>query len=189
MDSNEQNIDVEGVSMRYYAVSVHSNYESKVKLAIQENIKNESAEDLFGEILLPTETVQRVVRGKKRLAERKFFPGYLFIEMVMNDKSWHIVKDTHRVSNFIGNQNPSPVSPAEIGNIKNKMQISGEAPKAVVHFDEGDNVKVIEGAFGGFNGTVEQVKVDKQKVVVLVSIFGRATPVELGYTQVEKLSS
>ncbi|MBN2803359.1 MAG: transcription termination/antitermination protein NusG [Deltaproteobacteria bacterium] len=175
--------------MKYYAVIVHSNYESKVKLALLENIKNANAEDMFGEILLPTETVQQVVRGKKRIAERKFFPGYLFVEMELNDTSWHIVKDTNKVSNFVGNQSPTPVSPVEIANIKNRMQQSGEAPKAVVHFDEGDTVKVIDGAFGGFNGTVEAVKPDKQKVVVLVSIFGRATPVELGYTQVEKLSS
>ncbi len=189
MDLDEQTKDVESGNMKYYAVIVHSNYEAKVKLALEENIKNAGAEDMFGEILLPTETVQQVIRGKKRITERKFFPGYIFIEMELNDNTWHIVKGTNKVSNFVGNQRPTPVSPAEIANIKNRMQSSGESPKAIVHFDEGDNVKVIDGAFGGFNGTVETVKSDKQKVVVLVSIFGRATPVELGYTQVEKLSS
>jgi transcriptional antiterminator NusG len=189
MDTIDQNENTAESSMKYYAVIVHSNYEMKVKLALEENIKNEGAGDMFGEILVPTETVQQIVRGKKRISERKFFPGYIFVEMELNDTTWHIVKDTNKVSNFVGNQKPSPVSAAEIANIKGRMQSSESAPKAIVHFDEGDNVKVIDGAFGGFNGTVQTVKSDKQKVVVLVSIFGRATPVELGYTQVEKLLS
>ncbi|MBN2528336.1 MAG: transcription termination/antitermination protein NusG [Deltaproteobacteria bacterium] len=175
--------------MKYYAIITYSGYEQKVKQALEERIRNEGAEELFGDILVPTETVQEVVRGKKRISERKFFPGYIFIQMEMSEDTWHLVKDTPKVTNFVGNQNPTPVSDMEINNILRRMESGAEAPKPIVHFDEGDSVKVIDGAFGGFNGTVEAVKPDKQKVVVLVSIFGRATPVELEYTQVEKLSS
>lgn len=175
--------------MKYYAIITYSGYEQKVKAALEERIKNENVTEKFGDILVPTETVQEVVRGKKRISERRFFPGYIFVQMEMNEDSWHLVKDTPKVTNFVGNQKPTPVSDAEIHNILKRMETGAEAPKAIVHFDDGDSVKVIDGAFGGFNGTVEAVKPDKQKVVVLVSIFGRATPVELDYTQVEKLSS
>ncbi len=173
--------------MKYYAVITYSGYETKVKQALEERIRNAGMEARFGNILVPTETVQEIVRGKKRISERKFFPGYIFIEMEMSEETWHLVKDTPKVTNFVGNQNPTPVSETEINNIRKRMETGAESPKPIVHFDEGDSVKVIEGAFGGFNGTVETVKADKQKVVVLVSIFGRATPVELDYTQVEKL--
>jgi transcription termination/antitermination protein NusG len=175
--------------MKYYAIITYSGYEQKVKQALEERIRNEGADTLFGNILVPTETVQEVVRGKKRISERKFFPGYIFVEMEMSEDTWHLVKNTPKVTNFVGNQNPTPVSEMEIKNILRRMETGAETPKPIVHFDEGDSVKVIDGAFGGFNGTVEAVKPDKQKVVVLVSIFGRATPVELDYTQVEKLSS
>jgi transcription termination/antitermination protein NusG len=174
--------------MKYYAVITYSGYEAKVKKALEDRIRNDAMEESFGEILIPTETVQEVVRGKKRISERKFFPGYLFVQMEMNEKNWYLVKNTPKVTNFVGNQNPTPVSDAEINNILKRMQIGAESPKSIVHFDEGDQVKVIDGAFAGFNGSVETVKPDKQKVIVLVSIFGRATPVELEYTQVEKVS-
>jgi transcriptional antiterminator NusG len=173
--------------MKYYAVISYSGYEQKVKQALEDRIQNEGVSDKFGDILVPTETVQEVVRGKKKIRERKFFPGYIFVQMEMSEDTWHLVKNIPKVSNFVGNQKPTPVSEAEINNILKRMEIGAESPKPIAHFDEGDSVKVIDGAFGGFSGTVEAVKPDKQKVVVVVSIFGRATPVELEDTLVEKL--
>jgi transcriptional antiterminator NusG len=174
--------------MKYYVVTTYSGYENKVKQALEERIKNEGLGEYFGDILIPVETVQEVVRGKKRIGERKFFPGYIFVQMTLTDETWHLVKDTPKVTNFVGNQKPAPVSDAEIQSILSRMQTGAAAPTPIIRFEEGDTVKVIDGAFGGFNGTVETVKPEKQKVVVLVSIFGRSTPVELEYTQVEKLA-
>lgn len=174
--------------MKYYVVTTYSGYENKVKLALEERIKNEHLEEEFGEILIPVETVQEVVRGKKRIGERKFFPGYVFLQMNLNDETWHLVKNTPKVTNFVGNNRPAPVPDAEIQSILDRMQSGTAAPTPIIRFEDGDSVRVIDGAFAGFNGTVENVKPEKQKVVVLVSIFGRATPVELEYTQVEKLA-
>jgi len=174
--------------MKYYVVTTYSGFENKVRLALEERIKNENMSQFFGEILVPTEAVQEVVRGKKRISERKFFPGYIFVEMELTEETWHLVKNTPKVTNFVGNQKPSAVSEAEIQGIRNRVQSGATAPTPIIRFEEGDSVRVVDGAFSGFNGTVETVKAEKRKVVVLVSIFGRATPVELEYTQVEKLS-
>ncbi|MCK9523779.1 MAG: transcription termination/antitermination protein NusG [Proteobacteria bacterium] len=173
--------------MKYYVVTTYSGFENKVKIALEDRIRAEGMADHFGELLVPTETVQEVVRGKKRISERKFFPGYVFVEMNMTDETWHLVKSTPKVTGFVGNQTPTPVPDAEIQSIQNRIQTGASAPTPIIRFEEGDGVRVIDGAFNGFNGTVEVVKSEKQKVVVLVSIFGRATPVELDYTQVEKL--
>lgn len=176
------------MSMKYYVVITYSGYEKKVKAALEERIKSEGLEEDFGDILIPTETVEEVVRGKKKVGERKFFPGYVFVQMNLNERSWHLVKNTAKVTNFIGNQNPTPVPDAEIASILNQMETGATKPTQIIRFEEGDEVRVIDGAFAGFSGVVDSVKPEKQKVVVLVSIFGRATPVELEYTQVEKLS-
>ncbi len=172
--------------MKYYVVTTYSGYENKVKLALEDRITQSGFEENFGEILIPTETVQEVVRGKKKISERKFFPGYIFMQMVLTDESWHLVKNTPKVTNFVGNQKPAPVTDQEIMKIMSRMEAGQETPTQIIRFEEGDSIRVVDGAFAGFNGSVDMVKPEKQKVVVLVSIFGRATPVELEYTQVEK---
>lgn len=174
--------------MKYYVVTTYSGYENKVKLALEDRIAQSGLEENFGEILIPTETVQEVVRGKKKISERKFFPGYIFLQMALTDESWHLVKNTPKVTNFVGNQKPAAVTDQEIMKIMSRMEAGQETPIQIIRFQEGDSIRVVDGAFKGFNGSVDVVKAEKQKVVVLVSIFGRATPVELEYTQVEKLN-
>ncbi len=177
----------ENKSMKYYVVTTYSGYENKVKASLEERIQTAGLGEQFGEILIPTEAVQEVVRGKQRIGERKFFPGYVFMQLDLNEETWHLVKNTPKVTNFVGNQKPAPVPDEEIARITARMEAGAAAPTPIIRFEEGDAIRVIDGAFNGFNGTVEVVKPEKQKVVVLVSIFGRATPVELEYTQVEKL--
>ena len=172
--------------MKFYVIISYSGYENKVKASLEDRIRNEGLEQHFGRILIPTETVQEVVRGKKRIGERKFFPGYIFVEMNLTEETWHLVRNTPKVTNFIGSQTPTPVPDAEIDQILDQMKTGTVKPKQIIRFEEGDEVRVIDGAFNGFSGVVDQVKQEKQKVVVLVSIFGRATPVELEFTQVEK---
>jgi transcriptional antiterminator NusG len=172
--------------MKYYVIVTYSGYENKVKSSLEERIVSEGMTEYFGNILIPTETVQEVVRGKKRIGERKFFPGYIFVEMDLNEASWHLVKNTPKVTNFIGNQKPTPVPQQEIDALLNQMEVGATKPTQIIRFEEGDEVRVIDGAFAGFSGVVDVVKAEKQKVIVLVSIFGRATPVELEFTQVEK---
>ncbi len=176
------------MAKKFYVVIAYSGYENKVKAALEERIKSEGLEENFGRILIPTETVQEVVRGKKRIGERKFFPGYIFVEMDLTEETWHVVRNTPKVTNFIGNQSPTPVPDNEIASILKQIETGATKPKQIIRFEEGDEVRVIDGAFNGFSGVVEEVKPEKQKVIVLVSIFGRATPVELEFTQVEKTS-
>jgi transcriptional antiterminator NusG len=173
--------------MKYYVLTTYSGYENKVRTSLEDRIRTSGLDRFFGEILIPTETVQEVVRGKKRIGERKFFPGYIFVQMMLNEETWHLVKDTPKVTNFVGNQQPSSVPDEEIDRIRDRVVAGASAPTPIIRFEEGDSIRVAEGAFAGFNGVVDAVKPEKQKVVVLVSIFGRATPVELDYTQVEKL--
>lgn len=175
------------MSMKYYVLTTYSGYESRVKTSLEDRIKTSGLEQHFGRILVPTETVQEVVRGKKRIGERKFFPGYVFVQMELNEETWHLVKNTPKVTNFVGNQRPAPVPDEEIEKIDARMEAGAAEPTPIIRFEEGDSIRVIDGAFNGFSGVVDVVKPEKQKVVVLVSIFGRATPVELDYTQVEKL--
>jgi transcriptional antiterminator NusG len=176
------------MAMKYYIITTYSGYENKVKTSLEDKVKSEGMEQYFGNILIPTEKVQEVVRGKKRIGERKFFPGYIFVQMDLNEKTWHLVKNTPKVTNFVGNQTPTPVPDSEIEQIVNQMEVGATKPTPIIRFEEGDEVRVIDGAFSGFSGMVHQVKSEKQRVVVLVSIFGRATPVELEFTQVEKES-
>lgn len=174
------------MAMKFYVIVTYSGYENKVKTSLEDRIASEGMSDHFGRILIPTETVQEVVRGKKRIGERKFFPGYIFVEMDLNEDSWHLVKDTPKVTSFIGNQKPTPVPDHEIASLLSQMEVGATKPTQIIRFEEGDEVQVIDGAFSGFSGVVDVVKQEKQKVIVLVSIFGRATPVELEFTQVEK---
>jgi transcriptional antiterminator NusG len=159
-----------------------------VKAALEERVKSAGLEDQMGRILIPTETIQEVVRGKKRIGERRFFPGYIFVEMTLSEELWHVVRNTPKVTNFLGNQAPTPVPDHEIARILDQIEVGTTKPTQIIRFEEGDEVRVIDGAFAGFSGVVDQVKQEKQKIVVLVSIFGRATPVELEYTQAEKQS-
>lgn len=171
--------------MKWYVVQVYSGYEQKVKASLLERIKQASMEPYFGEILIPTETVQDV-QGRRKVASRTFYPGYIFVQMALGDEVWHVVRDTPKVTGFVGGRTPQPVPAPEIQSVVQQVEEGAAKPRPRVVFATGDHVRVNDGAFANFTGTVEQVNPDKQKVRVLVSIFGRATPVELDYTQVEK---
>ena len=173
---------------KWYVVHTYSGYENKAKQSLEERIKNANAEDAFGEILIPTEQVVDVVKGVKRTSKRKFFPGYIIINMQLNDNTWHIVKNTPKITGFVGNAtNPPAIPEREVIRLTTQITEGTLKPTPRVLFEEGDNVRVNEGPFANFNGSVEDVKTDKRKVRVLVSIFGRSTPVELDFEQVEKL--
>jgi len=173
--------------MRWYVLHVYSGYEQKVKEAIEEKARKQKLQDYLGEIMVPTEEVVEVKRGKKVNTERKFFPGYVLIKLDLNDQVWHMVKDTPKVTDFLGaNNKPAPVSQREAEALMKQIQEGVDSPRPSVTFDIGEEVKVADGPFASFNGTVEEVDEDKGKLKVSVSIFGRATPVELDYAQVEK---
>jgi transcription termination/antitermination protein NusG len=172
--------------MKWYVVHTYSGHENRAKLSLLERIKNQKMQDSFGEILIPTESVLEVVKGQRRTSTRKFYPGYMFVQMSMNERTFHLVKSTPKITGFLGGTNPTPVRETEITAINSAMTEGKSKPKPKMVFSAGDNVRVIEGPFSNFSATVEEVKPDKQKVRVLVSIFGRATPVELDFAQVEK---
>jgi transcriptional antiterminator NusG len=175
---------------QWYVVHTYSGYEHKVKAALEERVRNLGKPDLFGEILVPSEKVVELVKGKKKTSSRKFFPGYILVNMKLNNETWHIVKSTPKVTGFLGGAtDPSaipPISESEVREITHQMAEGAVKPKPKVLFEQGENVKVIDGPFQDFNGVVEEVKPDKGKLRVLISIFGRATPVELDFVQVEK---
>jgi len=177
------------MAKKFYIIQAYSGYEDKVKKSLQERIKNAEMEEEFDEILVPSEVVQSTRNGKPRTDTRKFFPGYVFVKMELNDRTWHLVKETPKVTGFIGNQNPAPVPESQIQQIL--AQMAGQQPhvKVRINFGVGDQVRVIDGAFENFSGSVEEVKADRQKVKVLVTIFGRPTAVELNYNQVEKITA
>lgn len=174
------------MAKKWYVIQAYSGFESKVKLSLLERIKQAGLEDRFGEVLIPQESVQENRGGERKITSKTFYPGYIFLEMDLDDHTWHLVKDTPRVSGFVGGRHPAPVPLGEIEAIAAQVAAGAAKPKPRVVFDAGDHVRVTAGAFANFTGTVEEVKPEKQKVRVLVSIFGRATPVELDYGQVEK---
>ncbi len=175
------------MAKKWYVVHTYSGYENKVKQALDEKVKSSGKQDLFGEILVPTEKVVEMVKGVKRTTSRKFFPGYILINMELNDETWHLVKGIPKVTGFVGGQEAPPtVSDDEVKKITRQMEEGAVRPKPKVLFGRGENIRVIDGPFTNFNGIVEEVKPDKGKLRVLVSIFGRATPVELDFGQVEK---
>jgi transcriptional antiterminator NusG len=175
------------MAKKWYVVHTYSGYENKVKSALEEKIRASGKEDLFGDILVPSEKVVEMAKGVKRTTSRKFFPGYILINMDLNDESWHLVKSIPKVTGFVGGQETPPTVPdEEIEKITRQMEEGAVRPKPKVLFDRGENVRVIDGPFTNFTGIVEEVKPDKGKLRVLVSIFGRATPVELDFIQVEK---
>jgi transcriptional antiterminator NusG len=175
------------MAMNWYAVTTYSNYEMKVKAAIVERAKAEGLSDKIGRILIPQEEVADIVRGKRRISRRSFFPGYLFVEMEMNELTWELVRNTPKVTNFVGGRKPTPVPTTQIDAILVQIEEGIAKPAPRIIFEDGDNVRVIDGPFTNFTGVVEEVRPEKQKLKVLVSIFGRATPVELEYGQVEKV--
>jgi transcriptional antiterminator NusG len=177
------------MAMKWYAVHTYSGHENKARLSLLERIKTAGLQESFGEILIPTESVIEMVRGHKRTTTRKFYPGYMFLQMDLNDETYHLVKNTPKITGFLGGEKgnkPVPMKDSEIAAINVQMTEGAIKPKPKVLFEEGENVRVIDGPFSNFAGIVEEVKAEKQKVRVLVSIFGRATPVELDFSQVEK---
>ena len=175
------------MEQRWYIIHTYSGFEKKVAQAIQEQAER-SMPDLFEKILVPTEEVVEMRRGQKISSERKFFPGYVLIKMVMTNESWHLVKNTSKVTGFLGTAGePTPISQAEADRILRQVQEGVERPKPLITFTIGEMVRVADGPFSSFNGMVEEIDEDKARVKVSVSIFGRATPVELEYSQVEKL--
>jgi transcriptional antiterminator NusG len=173
------------LAMKWYVVQVYSGFEQKVKLSLGERIKQAGMDAAFGEVLIPTETVQDN-QGAKRVSSKTFYPGYIFVQMAMSDEAWHVVRDTPKVTGFVGGRKPQPVPSPEIQSVVQQVEEGAAKPRPRVLFTAGDHVRVNDGAFANFTGTIEEVKPEKQKVRVLVSIFGRATPVELDYSQVEK---
>jgi transcriptional antiterminator NusG len=174
--------------MRWYVVHAYSGFEKKVQKTLREHIKRAGMEDQFGEILVPTEEVMEMKSGQKRTSERKFFPGYVLVRMEMNDETWHLVKNVPKVSGFIGGSGmkPTPISDKEAEAIVHQVQEGVEKPRPKFSFQAGELVRIIDGPFVDFNGTVEDVNFEKSKLKVTVSIFGRMTPVELDFGQVEK---
>jgi transcriptional antiterminator NusG len=173
---------------RWYIVHAYSNFEKKVQESIREQAKQRGLEDHFDEVLVPVETVTEVRRGRKVNAERKFFPGYVLVKMTLTDEVYHLIKNTPKVTGFLGADNkPMPISEAEANRILHQVQEGIERPKPAVSFEVGEQVRVSDGPFASFNGTVEEVDEGRSRVKVAVSIFGRATPVELEFGQVEKL--
>lgn len=173
--------------LKWYVVHAHSGFEVKAKQALEERIRTYKLGHLFGDIRVPQETVVELVRGQKKTSNRKFFPGYVLVQMVLNQDTWHLVKETPKISGFIGDpSNPSPLSEEEVQRITSQVEEGTTSPRSKANFEQGETVKVIDGPFTDFNGTIEEVKPEKGKVKVLISIFGRATPVELDFIQVEK---
>lgn len=177
------------MAKRWYVVQAYSGYEKKVATALRERIELHDMQDVFGDVLVPTEEVVEMRAGQKRKSERKFFPGYVLIQMELSDDTWHLVKDTPRVLGFIGGKGdqPAPITEKEAQAILQRVDESVEKPKHKVVFEPGEMVRVIDGPFNDFNGNVEEVNYEKSKLRVAVHIFGRSTPVELEFGQVEKI--
>jgi transcriptional antiterminator NusG len=178
----------EAGEMAWYVVHTYSGYENKAKLALEERIKSLKQERFFSEIIVPEENVVELVKGQKKTTKRRFFPGYILIKMILTDESWHIVKETPKITGFVGDKvRPVPVAESEVQKMTNRIAEGQVKPKHRISFSEGENVRVIDGPFSNFSGVVEDVNQDKGKLKVLVSIFGRSTPVELDFIQVEKI--
>lgn len=176
------------MALRWYVVHAYSGFEKQVKKSLEERIKRYGMEDKFGEILVPVEEVVEMKEGQKRRSERKFFPGYVLVQMEMDDETWHLVKSVPKVMGFIGGSSdkPAPISEKEAEAILQRVKEGAEKPRPKVLFEPGEVVRVVSGPFNDFNGVVEEVNYDKSRLLVAVQIFGRSTPVELDFSQVEK---
>lgn len=176
------------MAKRWYVVHAYSGYEKKVKLSLEERIELHGMEEMFGDVLVPTEEVVEMRGGQKRKSERKFFPGYVLVQMELNDDSWHLVKETPRVMGFIGGKadQPAPITEAEANAILQRVEDGVEKPRPKTLFEPGEIVRVTDGPFNDFNAVVEEVNYERSRLQVAVQIFGRSTPVELEFGQVEK---
>jgi transcriptional antiterminator NusG len=176
------------MSKKWYIVHTYSGHEAKAKQALLERAKAMGKAELFDEVLIPEETVVEVAKGgERKTSKRKFFPGYILVRMDLNDETWHIVNDTPKVTGFVGGgTSPPPISDDEVARMTRQIQEGAAKPKPKIRFEEGENVRVVSGPFANFQGFVDEVRPDKEKVRVMVHVFGRATPVELDYTQLEK---
>jgi transcriptional antiterminator NusG len=176
------------VALQWYIVHVYSGFENKVKMALEERIASSPFSEKFGKVIVPTEQIVELVKGKRKESSRKFYPGYILVQMELDDETWHIVTGTAKVSGFLGGRRtPVPISEEEADKILNRMESGKLKPKPKFSFEPGDDIRVIDGPFTNFNGTVEEVNPEKGKIRVLVSIFGRSTPVELEFVQVAKI--
>ena len=173
---------------RWYVIQAFSGFEGRVAQSLREHIKLHNMSGLFGEVMVPIEEVVEIRGGKRRKSERKFFPGYVLVQMIMNEDTWHLVRSIPRVLGFIGgiSDRPAPISDKEIDAIQNRLQQIGDKPRPKTLFEPGEIIRVSNGPFSDFNGTVEEIDYEKSRLKVSVSIFGRATPVELDFSQVEK---
>ena len=177
------------MAKRWYSVSVLSNYEQKIAETIRQSVIDSKMEDQIEEVLVPTEEIIEVRRGKKVTTERRFMPGYVLVRMELSDEGYHLITSINRVTGFLGPQGrPMPMRDAEVNQILNRVQEGEDAPRTLIHFEIGEQVKINGGHFEGFDGSVEEVDEENQRLKVTVSIFGRATPVELEFTQVSKQS-
>jgi transcriptional antiterminator NusG len=176
------------MALRWYVVHAYSGFENQVKRSLEERIKRSGLDDMFGDILVPTEEVVEMREGQKRKSDRKFFPGYVLVQMDMNDETWHLVKDVPRVMGFIGgtSDRPAPITEREAQSILERVQEGVEKPRPKVLYEPGEVVRIIDGPFNDFNGVVEEVDYEKSRLRVAVLIFGRSTPVDLEFGQVEK---
>lgn len=176
------------MAMQWYVVHAYSGFEKSVMRALKERVERSGMQEKFGEILVPVEEVVEMKGGKKMTTERKFFPGYVLVQMEMDDDSWHLVKSTPKVTGFVGGtaNKPAPISEKEVAALMQQMQEGADKPKHKITFEIGEVVRVVDGPFNDFNGAVEEVNYEKNKLRVSVTIFGRATPVELDFSQIEK---
>jgi len=175
------------VAKKWYIVHTYSGFEHKVKSSLEERIKAENKEAFFGQVLVPTEKVIELVKGQRKASSRKFYPGYILVQMELNDETWHLVRHTPKVTGFIGSQDrPIPLSDEEAEAIIAQMEQGIQKPRPKYRFEKGDEVRVVDGPFANFSGILDEVMPDKGKVRVLVSIFGRSTPVELDFVQVQR---
>ena len=175
------------MAKEWYVVHTYSGFENKVRLNIMEQFRISGIEEQLGEIVVPTEQVVEMKGGKRRTSNRKFVPGYILIEMDCDEQSWYLVKNTPKVTGFLGGTSPSPLSEAEVQNVVKQMKGEAEKPAHKVEFEKGENIRVVDGPFVNFTGVIDEVHPDRGKVKVMVSIFGRTTPVELEMLQVEKV--
>ncbi len=176
------------MDLKWYIVHTYSGFEKKVKQNLEERIRTLGQQESFGQILVPTEQVVELRKGQKRTSSRKFYPGYILVQMELNDETWHTVRNTAKVTGFVGGEvNPTPIPDEEAERIINQMEEGVSRPKPKYRFEEGDEVRVIDGPFSNFQGIVEELKPEKEKLRVLITIFGRPTPVELDFIQVNKI--
>lgn len=174
------------MALKWYIVHTQSSCENKARISLEERIKQQAMSAEFGQILIPAESVLEMVKGQRRTATRKFYPGYIFVQMELNEKTYHMVKNTAKITGFLGGTHPTPVSEKEIAQVTSQVSEGVQKPKSRISFEEGETVQVTDGPFANFSGIVDEVKAEKQKLKVRVSIFGRPTSVELDFVQVEK---